>query len=548
MPTQISLRGVTLSQGDRLLLDDVSFAVRPGERVGVVGENGAGKSTLLRLLAGSESPDDGAVVTVADGGIGHLGQTPELPPDHTVRDAVDAALAEVRAMERGLRELEADLGGGAPGALSAYGDLLTAFEARGGYEADARVEKALHGLGLGGIGYERRLGSLSGGEQARLGLACLIAAAPEVMLLDEPTNHLDGAALSWLEEALRGHSGTVLAVSHDRVFLERVATAIVEVDADRRTLVRYGGGYAGFVAEQTAARRRWEQAYEEWCAETAALTEAATTVARRVAPGRGMKDGNKLAYDRDRGRVQSSVSSRVRNARERLRRLQEDPVPRPPEPLRFSALPAAGTADGALIDLHDVRVGERLAVGRLTVAAGERLLVHGANGAGKSTLLRVMAGWEEPDTGRAARRGRIGYLAQEIPVARPRERLLSAFGRGLPGTPEEQGALLLSYGLFRTDDLHVPAGSLSAGQRRRLALARLLARPADLLLLDEPTNHLALGLVEELEEALAQWTGALVVVSHDRLLRSRFTGRRCEIRGGRLMAQEGDAAAAAASI
>ncbi|WP_432253359.1 ABC-F family ATP-binding cassette domain-containing protein [Streptomyces sp. HNM1019] len=548
LPTQISLRGVTLSRGDRLLFDDVSFAVRPGERIGVVGENGAGKSTLLRLLAGRESPDDGAVVTVADGGVGHLGQTPELPPDHTVRDAVDIALAEVRAMERGLRELEADLGGGAPDVLAAYGDLLTAFESRGGYEADARVEKALHGLGLGGIGYERRLGSLSGGEQARLGLACLVAAAPEVMLLDEPTNHLDGAALGWLEEALRAHPGTVLAVSHDRVFLERVATAIVEVDADRRTLVRYGGGYGGFVAEQTAARRRWEQAYEEWCAETAALAEAATTVARRVAPGRGMKDGNKVAYDRDRGRVQSSVSSRVRNARERLRRLQEDPVPPPPEPLRFSALPAAGTADGPLIELHDVCVGERLAVDRLTVAAGERLLVHGANGAGKSTLLRVMAGVEKPEAGRMARRGRIGYLAQEIPVARPRERLLSAFGRGLPGTPEEQTDLLLSYGLFRPDALHVPVGALSAGQRRRLALARLLARPADLLLLDEPTNHLALGLVEELEEALAQWAGALVVVSHDRLLRSRFTGRRREIRGGRLMAEEGSETPAAASI
>lgn len=548
LPTQISLRGVTLSRGDRLLLDEVSFAVRPGERVGVVGENGAGKSTLLRLLAGSESPDDGAVVTVADGGMGHLGQTSALPPDHTVRDAVDAALAEVRAMERGLRRLEAELGGGAPDALAAYGDLLTAFEARGGYEADARVEKALHGLRLGGIGYERRLGSLSGGEQARLGLACLIAAAPEVMLLDEPTNHLDGAALSWLEEALREHPGTVLAVSHDRVFLERVATAIVEVDADRHTLVRYGGGYGGFVAEQAAARRRWEQAYHAWCAETAALAEAATTTARRVAPGRGMKDGNKMAYDRDRGRVQSSVSSRVRNAQERLRRLQEEPMPRPPEPLRFSALPPAGTADGVLIDLQDVRVGERLAVDRLTVAAGERLLVHGVNGAGKSTLLRVMAGLEKPEAGRAVRRGGVGYLAQEIPVARPRERLLSAFGRGLSGAPQEQADLLLSYGLFRPDDLHVPVGSLSAGQRRRLALARLLARPADVLLLDEPTNHLALGLVEQVEEALAQWTGALVVVSHDRLLCSRFTGRRCEMRGGRLMAGEGSEALARPSI
>lgn len=548
MPTQISLRGVTLSRGDRLLLDDVSFSVRPGERVSIVGENGAGKSTLLRMVARAEPPDEGSVVAVADGGLGHLGQTPELPQDHTVHDAIDAALAEVRAMERRLRELEADLGGCAPDALAEYGDLLTAFETRGGYEADARVDKALHGLGLGGLGRHRRLGSLSGGEQARLGLACLIAAAPEVMLLDEPTNHLDGAALTWLEDALRAHPGTVLAVSHDRVFLERVATAIVEVDADRRTLVRYGGGYGGFVAEQTAARRRWEQAYEQWCAETATLAEAASTVTRRVAPGRGMKDGNKMAYDRDRGRVQASVSSRVRNAQERLRRLREDPVPRPPEPLRFAARPAAGTAKGALVGLHGVRVGDRLAVDGLTVETGERLLIQGANGAGKSTLLRVMAGVERPDEGSVVRRGRIGYLAQEIPAARPKERLLSAFGRGLPGTPEEHTALLLSYGLFRPSDLHVPVGSLSAGQRRRLALARLLARPADLLLLDEPANHLALGLVEQLEEALAQWTGALVVVSHDRLLRSRFTGRVYEMHGGRPMAADGSEAGAARSI
>jgi macrolide transport system ATP-binding/permease protein len=548
LPTQISLRGVTLSRGDRTLLDDVTFAVRPGERVGVVGENGAGKSTLLRVMAGTEPPDDGAVVTLADGGLGHLGQTPELPPGRTVRDAIDAALAEVRALERRLRELEADLTGSAPGALAEYGEVLTAFEARGGYAADSRVDKALHGLGLAGVGRDRRLGSLSGGEQARLGLACLIAAAPEVMLLDEPTNHLDGTALTWLEDALRAHPGTLVAVSHDRVFLERVATAIVEVDADRRNLVRYGGGYRGFLAEQAAARGRWEQAYEEWCAETAALAESATTVARRVAPDRGMKDGNKLAYDRDKGRVQSSVSSRVRNARERLRRLQEDPVPRPPEPLRFAGRPAAGGERGVLVGLDGVRVGDRLAVDGLTVAAGERLLVHGANGAGKSTLLRVMAGVERPDEGGVVRRGRIGYLAQEIPVARPRERLLSAFGRGLPGAVEEHAAVLLSYGLFRERDLHIPVGALSAGQRRRLALARLLARPADLLLLDEPANHLALGLVEQLEQALDQWDGALVVVSHDRLLRRRFTGRLCEMREGRMVVEEGSEALGARPI
>ncbi|MBZ4320379.1 ribosomal protection-like ABC-F family protein [Streptomyces huiliensis] len=535
MPAQLSLREVSASRGDRPLLERVSMTVRPGERVGLVGENGAGKSTLLKILAGVEPPDDGAVVTDADGGVGYLPQTPVLPPGGTVADAVDEALSELRATERALRELEPVLGAGDAGALDAYGRLLIAFEARGGYEADARVDKALHALGLAGVGRDRPLDTLSGGERARLGLACLLAAAPEVMLLDEPTNHLDDAALAWLEDTLRAHRGTVVVVSHDRAFLERVVTAVVEVDADRRALVRYGGGYAGYVTERLAARHRWEQEYERWCAETEALAEAASGTARRVAPNRAMKDGNKMAYDRAGGRVQASVAGRVRNAEERLRRLRADPVPRPPDPLRFTARPVRAGADGLLATLDGVRVGDRLRVDALRIEAGGRLLVTGANGAGKSTLLRVLAGETDPDAGTVTRRGRVAHLPQEIPVPRPGDRLLAAYARGLPGAPDEQHEALLSTGLFRERDLHVPAGSLSDGQRRRLALARLLARPADLLLLDEPTNHLALGLVEELERALAAWTGALVVVSHDRTLRDRFAGRRYEIRGGRLL-------------
>lgn len=342
MTTQISLCGVTVSRGDRLLLDDVSLTVRPGERIGVVGENGAGKTTLLRLLAGLERPDSGTVFTAADGGIGLLSQTPRLPPGSTVRDAIDDALAEIRSMERKLRAAEAELGTADAAALAAYGERLTEFELRGGYEADARVDKAMHGLGLARVEPARELGGLSGGEQARLGIACLIAARPEVMLLDEPTNHLDEAALDWLESELRSHPGTVIAVSHDRIFLEQVATAVLEVDADRRTVVRHGDGYAGFRAERRAARKRWEQSYAQWCEETGQLEEYAATTAHGVAAGRAIKDNNKMAYDRAAGRVQASVSGRVRNARKRLDRLRARPVPRPPDPLCFAAPPTAG--------------------------------------------------------------------------------------------------------------------------------------------------------------------------------------------------------------
>ncbi|MEV6357513.1 ABC-F family ATP-binding cassette domain-containing protein [Streptomyces hydrogenans] len=537
MPAQISLHDVTVSRGERLLLDAVSLTVRPGERVGIVGENGAGKSTLLHLLAGAIAPDEGRVTVLTDDGLRLVRQTPELPPEDTVADAVDAALADLRAIEARLRALETRLDRAEADDLAAYGELLTAYELRGGYEADARVDKALHALGIAHIARDRRLGSLSGGEQARLGIACAIAAAPEVLLLDEPTNHLDAGALDWLEESLKSHRGTVVAVSHDRVFLEGVTTTLVEVDTERKALVRHGEGYAGFRAAHEATRRRRQQEYEEWRAETERLEAYAQGAAHSVAAGRDMRDNNKMAYDRAGGRVQASVSGRVRNARERLRRLRADPVSEPAPPLAFTARPRTGAAHGELLALRGVRVDERLAVDDLTLRAGERLLVHGENGAGKSTLLRVMAGRLTPDAGEVRRQGRIGFLSQEVTVRRPAEPLLTAFGHGLGLGLDEDGMAerLLSYGLFRPDDLIVPLGALSKGQLRRLALARLLARPADLLLLDEPANHLALGLVEELEQALEEWPGALVAVSHDRGLRRMFTGRIRRMDSGRLL-------------
>ncbi len=530
MTIQLSLRGISKSYRDEVVLDRVDLVVAPGERIGVVGENGSGKSTLLRLAAGIEPPDEGSVQRHADGGTGYLGQVLDLPGSHTVGQAVDVALADLRAIWAELRELETDLTG--PDRMARYGALLTSFELRDGYQADARVDKALHALGLAHVERIRRLDSLSGGELARLALACVLAAAPELLLLDEPTNHLDADAAAWLEDRLRSHRGTVVAVSHDRQFLTRVATSVVEVG--NRTLTRYGNGYAGYLAGHAAARAHWEQRYARWCDEVRDLTAFAATTAREVAPGRAMSDNNKLAYDRAAGRVQSSVASRVRNAQQRLHRLTEDPVPQPPEPLRFTGRPAGGGAEGLLLEVDHVRVADRLAVDELSVSAGTRLLVHGPNGAGKSTLLRLLAGELVPDSGTVRRRGRYGYLPQETAPDRSSRSLLAAFAHGRPGSSDEHRAALLGLGLFAPQTLTVPVCALSVGQRQRLALARLLVTGTDLLLLDEPTNHLSVTLAEELEQALADYPGALILVSHDRALRSRFAGRRVDLSDGRI--------------
>ncbi|MFD7236023.1 ribosomal protection-like ABC-F family protein [Streptomyces syringium] len=532
---QLSVRDVTKSFGTRTVLDQVSFTVRPGEKAAVIGENGSGKSTLLRLLAAAEMPDAGEITVSFPGGTGHLTQTLDLDPDRTVRDAVDLALTELRDMERRLRTAEQRLGEASADELAAYGELLSAYEERGGYEADVRVDAAMHGLGLAGITRDRVLGSLSGGEQSRLALACVLAAAPELLLLDEPTNHLDAPAVRWLEEHLRAHRGTVVAVTHDRGFLERIATTILEVDRDARTVHRYGDGWAGYRAAKAAARRRAEQAHTDWLQEVARAEELLDAAGKRLATtGKDPRQG----FGKHRRSHEAKLGGQVRAVRERLAHLRRNPVAAPPEPLRFTAaLPAADgghPVDRPLAELDGIAVGERLRLdGLLAIAPGQRLLVTGANGAGKTTLLRVLAGDLEPDAGAVRRPARIGYLAQELPARSTRLPLLAAFAAGRPGLPEEYAEQLLALGLFREEDLRVPVAALSAGQQRRLQIASLVTRPADLLVLDEPTNHVALDLVEDLEAALAAYPGAVVAVSHDRGFRERFPGGRLELRDGR---------------
>jgi macrolide transport system ATP-binding/permease protein len=525
----INLSDVSHGYGDRLLLDGINLSIPAGEHVAVVGENGAGKSTLLRILAGFELPHEGSATT--GGRVGYLAQTHGLPESFTVGGAIDASLASLRALEAELDRLETGLADAEDSDLEAYGRLQTEYQLREGYAAESRVEAALDRLGLGGLDRSRALGSLSGGEQERVALACVLADPADILLLDEPTNHLDARGTAWLEDRLAAHRGTLVVVSHDRMLLRKVAATIIEVDAERRAVNRYGNGYDGYLREKAAERQRWVQQYHGWLNAMEAEKRQAETVAGTMGYGR-KRDGDKMGFDFKAGTWQKAASSQVRNAQERLRRLEASPVEQPPVPLRLAApesLPLAGAATDAggepavPLAVHGVSVIGRLAPTDFQAGVGQKVLITGPNGAGKSTLLSVLAGTLLPTEGRVTRPERVGYLQQELELPqKPSLRLLPAFAEGLGGNIDEHAAALLRLGLFRTSEFHVPVGSLSAGQQRRLALARLLLGGYSTLIVDEPTNHLAPVLVEQLEAALAAFTGTLVMVSHDRALREWF--------------------------
>ncbi|MFJ9443221.1 ABC-F family ATP-binding cassette domain-containing protein [Kitasatospora sp. NPDC101235] len=573
---------VVRNLGGRRVLDGVGLSAAPGHRIGLIGENGAGKSTLLRVLAGVDEPDAGSVSRPAD--LGFLHQEMPFETDATVAAVLDDALREAREDLAELDRLGAEIARvpeTAPGQaelLDAYGRRLEQARYRESWDADRRAALVLDGLGLGALGHDRTLGSLSGGQRGRLALAALLVRRPSALLLDEPTNHLDDGAAAFLEEQIRELPGTVVVAAHDRAFLDAVCTHLVDLDPAVDGPVRYGGNYSAYLGERRAERERWERRYAEEQQELAQLRHSAGVTAHLVAPDRGPRDNEKMGYGHRAGRVQSQVSRRVRNAARRLEELERAQVPEPPRPLRFAVAALAtdadalGTEAGAgagalgvgasdvgavdagavdagavdvgalapgtvalaadagedrrpLVSLRDVRVPGRLALDALEVPAADRLLVTGGNGTGKSTLLAVLAG--HLAAGGAVRRRpglTVGLLTQDTAFDRPDRTVRDTYALAL-GPARAEEVPLGSLGLLHTADLDRPVGRLSVGQRRRLALALLVAEPPQLLLLDEPTNHLSPRLCDELEEALGTGPGAIVLASHDRWLRRRWQGR-----------------------
>ncbi len=513
---------LTRTFGDRLVLDGVDLLANPGEPVGLVGENGSGKSTLLRLLAGLDRPDSGSVTGPAD--VAYLAQEPEFAPGSTVGDVLAAVLAPLHDAVARLETLAAELGTTGPAVTQEYADLLAWAVHHEAWDADRRADVAAARLGVAHLGRARPVAALSGGERTRLALAAIVTRRPDCVLLDEPTNHLDDEATALVEELVSGSAGVVVVASHDRVFLDRTASVVVDLDpshfgVDGQGGSRFVGDFTAYLAERRRARRRWEEAFVAQRDELTALRAAGQTTARTVAPDRGPRDNDKFIYHAKGAAVARTVARRVHAVERRIAAIEREVVPKPPRPLTFGRTLVDGAAS---VWVRGLEVRGRVVVDRLTVEAGEHLLVTGANGSGKSSLLEVLAGRLRPARGDVrVRAKRVGYLPQDATFERPD---LTAQEVYAAATGDADAPPLVELGLVHPRELGTPVGLLSVGQQRRLALAVVVASSPDLLLLDEPTNHISLALAADLEEALGRSAGTVVVASHDRWLRGRWDG------------------------
>jgi ATPase subunit of ABC transporter with duplicated ATPase domains len=508
----------------RTLFEHLDLTVAPGDVVGVVGANGAGKSTLLRLLAGVDAPLGGTVATApADAFVGWLPQEHERVPGETVAGHVGrrtGATAAALAMEDAAGRLGDD-----PAAADRYADALEHWLASGAPDLDERLPAVLAEVGLD-VGPDALMTTLSGGQAARVALAALLLSRFDLVLLDEPTNDLDLVGLERLEAFVRGQRRGIVVVSHDREFLARCVTRVVELDLAQNAVHVHDGGYESYLEERARARRHAREAYESYAETRADLEGRARTV--REWSTKGVRNAMRKAPDNDKNRraaQQDSAEKQARKVRQmesRLARLDEVVEPRKEWVLKFDIAAAprsssvVSTLDGAVVRRGDWALGPV----SVQVEARRRIGITGPNGAGKSTLLSLLLGRIAPDDGRASLGASVavGEIDQARTGLRHDVPLVDAFAEAAPDlSPGDARTLLAKFGL-KADHVTNPVGRLSPGERTRASMALLQARGVNLLVLDEPTNHLDLPAIEQLEEALEAYDGALLLVSHDRRL------------------------------
>ena len=533
MSAQLVARGLAAGHGARVLFADLDLVLAPGHVLGVVGPNGAGKSTLLRLLSGADTPASGTVSrTPPDATVGLLPQETERRPGETVaahlarRTGVSAAQVELDAATEALAHGDA-------GSDDRYSSALERWLALGAADLEERVGAAAAQVGLD-VGQDQEMSTLSGGQAARVSLAALLLSRFDVLLLDEPTNDLDLAGLALLEDLVRRTDAAVAVISHDREFLARTVTEVLELDLHQQQWHLHGGGYDAYLRERERRRQAARERYEDYRGTVDDLTERARM--QRGWADKGARTARRDQSEKDKFirhhniATSEQLAAKARRTDKMIERLDEVEEPRKEWDLRLSIAQAppsgrvVATLDGAVVDRGTFRLGPVT----LQVDRGDRVAVTGPNGSGKSTLLGLLLGTVDPDRGTAKRGAsvQVGEVDQARQLFLEDATLLDSFCAALPdATTSDVRTLLAKFGL-RGDHVGRPAASASPGERTRAALALLQARGVNLLVLDEPTNHLDLPAIEQLEDALESYDGTVVLVSHDRRLLDSFRSTR----------------------
>ncbi len=507
------------------VLDGLTFQIDSGERVGILGKNGAGKTTLLRILTGEEWADSGQVTLATGRRVGLISQIPVYPEGYTVLDVLQTAFAHLDEMEEEMQQLGLDMTEGHdPAMLRRYDALTAGFEAGGGYEKEIRLGKVCNGLGIPVEMQKRLFSMLSGGEKTRVNLARLLLVDTDILLLDEPTNHLDLNAISWLEEYLERYKGTVLVISHDRYFLDKVIQRAIELKDGKAEF--YQGNYSFYALEKEKRYLEQLRQYEKEQAKLKQLQGAADKLHLWAFMGN------------------DKLHKRAFSMEKRMAKLQKTDRPKQERKLdiRFGEKSFHGDDLFVLEELGKAFGDRQLFSGlSLRIEDGDRIALLGDNGAGKSTLLKMIMKEEKPDTGRI-RKGpttSLGYLPQQIQFSHPERNLLDTMLYEANCSTQEARDRLAAF-QFRGEDVFKSVSSLSGGEQSRLRLCMLMDAKINFLILDEPTNHLDLASREWIEEAVEDFEGTLLFVSHDRYFIDRFATRVWTLENGAISDFQGD--------